>query len=40
MRTRWVRVDPPLRARGDSGNPRLNQRWQRFTERGKNLWCC
>jgi transposase len=36
MRARWTRVNPALKARGHVGNRRLHQRWQRFTERGKN----
>ena len=36
MRARWARVDSALKARGHAGNRRLNQRWQRFTERDKN----
>jgi hypothetical protein len=36
LRARWAKVDPALRARGHTGNRRLNKRWQSFTERGKN----
>ena len=36
MRARWAKVDPALRARGHAGNRRLNKRWRRFTDRGKN----
>jgi len=36
LRARWAKVDPALRARGHTGNRRLNKRWQRFIERGKN----
>ena len=36
LRARWAKVDPALRARGHAGNRRLNKRWQRFIERGKN----
>lgn len=36
LRARWAKVDPALRARGHTGNRRLNKRWQGFIERGKN----
>lgn len=36
LRARWAKVDPALRARGHTGNRRLNKRWQGFIDRGKN----
>jgi transposase len=33
---RWAKVDPALRARGHTGNRRLNKRRQGFIDRGKN----
>ena len=35
MQKRWALAGPAARARGDAGNRRLNQRWNRFTERRK-----